>query len=171
MPCNKNCQQGRTCTCPPPVEDVPTWWAALVWGLTMGVCSVVLWAFVTTAHAKITPYQQNVRCLAEAVYREARGETYRGQLAVAQTVINRTRVAIFPNSICKVVFQKGQFSWTQGWRNDWRADHHSYQVARVALMGSHSMRDFNALYFHNTSVKPGWNKKKIARIGNHIFYV
>lgn len=171
MPCNQNCQQGRTCNCPPPVEDVPTWWAALVWGLTMGVCSVVLWAFVTTAHAKLTPYQQNVKCLAEAVYREARGETYRGQLAVAQTVINRTRVAIFPNSICKVVFQKGQFSWTQGWKADWRADHHSYQVARVALMGSHSMRDFNALYFHNTSVKPGWNKKKIARIGNHIFYV
>lgn len=170
MACNKNCNQGRNCDCQP-VDNMPGWWATLIWGLTMGACTVILWALVNTAHAKTTRYQQNVKCLAEAVYREARGESYRGQLAVAQTVINRTRVAIFPNSICKVVFQKGQFSWTRGWKNDWRADHYSYQVARVALMGTHSLKDFKALYFHNQDVKPGWNRKKIAKIGNHTFYV
>lgn len=170
MNCNRNCRQGRECDCPPLVEQVTTWWAALIWGLTMGACITILWALVNTAHAKTNHYQQNVRCLSEAVYREARGETYRGKLAVAQTVINRTRVAIFPGNICKVVFQRGQFSWTKGWRGDWSADRESIQVARVALMGTHSMRDFKALYFHNTTVNPGWNRKKIAQIGNHIFY-
>lgn len=174
MPCNQNCQQGRNCDCSPLIKPEPNYdrWGYVIWACTMGACAFLLWAVVNIAVAKSnTPYEQNVRCLAEAVYREARGESYRGQLAVAQTVINRTRVAIFPNSICKVVFQPGQFSWTKGWKNDWRANRDSYQVARVALMGTHSMRDFNALYFHNTSVKPGWNKKKVARIGNHIFYV
>lgn len=136
----------------------------------MVVCIFVLWTLVNTAHAKTTAYEKRVKCLAEVVYREARGETYRGQLAVAQTVINRTRVAIFPQDICRVVFQKGQFTWTKGWRNDWRADYQSTQVARVALMGTHSLKDFKALYFHNLDVKPGWNRKKIATIGNHIFY-
>lgn len=170
MSCNQNCRQGRECDCPPLAEQVPTWWAALIWGLTMGACTTILWALVNTAHAKTSYYEQRVKCLAEVVYREARGESYKGQLAVAQTVINRTRVAIFPQDICRVVFQKGQFSWTRGWKSDWRADYQSYQVARVALMGTHSMRDFKALYFHNASVKPGWNRKKIATIGNHIFY-
>lgn len=173
MSCNRNCNQGRNCNCLPknPESEITSWWPITVWTLTMVVCIFVLWALVNVAHAKDTHYQQNVRCLAEAVYREARGETYRGQLAVAQTVINRTRVAIFPASICKVVFQRGQFSWTKGWKSDWRADYQSYQVARVALMGTHSMKDFKALWFHNISVKPDWNhKKKIATIGNHIFY-
>lgn len=136
----------------------------------MVVCTFILWGLVNLAHAKGEYYQQNVRCLAEAVHREARGESHRGQLAVAQTVINRTRVSIFPNQICKVVFQKGQFSWTAAWKGDWKADYQSHQIARLALMGTHSMKDFKALYFHNTTVNPNWNRKKIAKIGNHIFY-
>lgn len=171
MACNQNCQQGRKCNCLPPIKEPETWIVVLGWFIAMTICALLLWVGVTTAHAKLTPYQQNVRCLAEAVYREARGESYRGQLAVAQTVINRTKSAIFPNSICKVVFQKGQFSWTKNWKNDWRANYDSYQVARVALMGTHSMRDFKALYFHSTTVNPGWKYKKIATIGNHKFYV
>jgi spore germination cell wall hydrolase CwlJ-like protein len=173
MPCNQNCQQGRTCNCPAifDTDSTPTWWAALIWGLTMGACTTILWALVNVAHAKTITYEKRVKCLAEAVYREARGETYRGQLAVAQTVINRVKSSRFPNDLCKVVFQRGQFSWTQGWSGDWRADRDSYQVARVALMGTHSLKDFKALYFHNSTVNPGWNKKKLARIGNHIFYV
>lgn len=134
------------------------------------LCGILLWALVNTAHAKAEGYKQNVRCLAEAVYREARGESYRGQLAVAQTVINRTKVGFFPGQICRVVFQKNQFTWTKNWDRSWSADRDSIQVARVALMGTHSMRDFKALYFHNTTVNPGWKRKKIAHIGNHVFY-
>lgn len=172
MACNQNCQQGRNCNCsPPPIwKDPETWIAGLGWTIAMTICALLLWVGVGIAHGKPTTYQQNVRCLAEVVYREARGEEHRGQLAVAQTVINRTKSAIFPNDLCKVVFQPGQFSWTKGWKGDWRADYDSYQVARVALMGTHSLRDFKALYFHNQTVNPGWKYKKIATIGNHSFY-
>ncbi len=138
--------------------------------ITTALCLVALWASVNPAHSKATSYDQRVRCLAEVVYREARGEPHRGQLAVAQTVINRVKSSQFPNDICSVVFQKSQFSWTQGWDRAWRADHQSVQVARVALMGTHSMMDFQALYFHNKTVKPSWKRKHIATIGNHVFY-
>lgn len=133
---------------------------------------VLLLTTPVVAAKSVETYDQKVRCLGEAVYRETRGESYRGQLAVAQTVINRTRHPRFPPTICGVVFHRGQFSWTKGWvRGDWRADHNSYQVARVALMGTHSLKNFKALYFHNHTVKPPWNKKFLARIGNHTFYV
>lgn len=119
----------------------------------------------------VETYDQKVKCLGEAVYREARGESYRGQLAVAQTVLNRVRSPQFPNTVCGVVFQKGQFSWTKTWRaGDWNSDHHHQQVARVALMGTHSLRDFKALYFHNHTVRPQWKRKYLATIDNHIFY-
>ena len=141
------------------------------WVVIAGFVVALCWAMISTAHAKVETYQQKVRCLSEAVYYEARGEPYRGQLAVAQTVLNRVKSSKFPNHVCRVVFQKGQFSWTKNWNKSWNADHDSRQVARVALMGTHSLKDFKALYFHSTSVQPNWNRKKLATIGNHVFYL
>jgi spore germination cell wall hydrolase CwlJ-like protein len=115
-------------------------------------------------------YQQKVRCLSEVVYHEARGESYRGRLAVAQTVLNRVKSVHFPNTVCGVVFQKSQFSWTRTWNQSWTADRDSIQVARVALMGTHSMKDFHALYFHNKTVKPAWKRQYLTTIDNHVFY-
>jgi spore germination cell wall hydrolase CwlJ-like protein len=128
----------------------------------------VLTVLSSTTNAET--YQQKVRCLSEAVYREARGESYRGRLAVAQTVLNRVKSHRFPNTVCGVVFQKFQFSWTQDWDRAWRADHHSTQIARVALMGTHSLKDFQALYFHNKTVKPRWHRQYLTTIDNHVFY-
>jgi spore germination cell wall hydrolase CwlJ-like protein len=115
-------------------------------------------------------YQQKVRCLSEVVYQEARGESYRGQLAVAQTVLNRAKSVHFPNTVCGVVFQKNQFSWTRTWNQSWNADRGSIQVAKVALMGTHSLKNFNALYFHSTSIKPPWKRQYLTTIDNHVFY-
>lgn len=152
-------------------EPKLNWWCT-IWSLLVSVLVVaVLWLLVATAHAKTEHYLEKVKCLAETVYREARGEPFKGKLAVAQTVINRSRSGAYPNNICKVVFQRYQFSWTTGWNQVWLADQDSYQIARLALMGTHSLKDFKALYFHNTSVNPGWNRKKLAQIGNHIFYL
>jgi len=120
--------------------------------------------------AQAESYNQKVRCLSEAVYREARGESYLGKLAVAQTVINRSKNKSFPKGICKTVFQRGQFSWTKNWNKSWNADFEATQVARVALMGTHSLKSFQGLYFHSTSINPGWKRKKLATIGNHVFY-
>lgn len=128
----------------------------------------VLMVLTTGCHSET--YQQKVRCLSEAVYREARGESYRGRLAVAQTVLNRVKSVHFPNTVCGVVFQKSQFSWTKTWNQSWTADRDSTQVARVALMGTHSLKDFHALYFHNKTVKPAWKRQYLTTIDNHVFY-
>lgn len=132
---------------------------------------IVISAFFLVGTSHATSRQSEAQCLAEAVYREARGEDYRGRLAVAQVVINRTRTAGYPKTICEVVIQPGQFSWTaEPW--GWSADRASWAVARIALMGTHSLSDFRAIYFHNNTVKPLWikNKQFIAKIGNHFFY-
>lgn len=52
------------------------------------------------------------KCLTEAVYYEARNDTEQGQQAVADVVLNRVEHKAYPNSVCKVVYQKGQFSWS-----------------------------------------------------------
>ena len=69
---------------------------------------------VALAIASATPAlangQQEIRCLAETVYHEARGESIDGQMAVAETVINRVRSGDFPRTICGVVRQPGQFA-------------------------------------------------------------
>ena len=52
------------------------------------------------------------KCLTDNIYHEARGEGVIGWKAVAAVTINRTRHYNFPDTICKVVYQKGQFSWT-----------------------------------------------------------
>lgn len=175
MECNQNCNQGRTCPgCNGAKPPVWTW--IVTWIIIAASAAAICLAMLGTAEAKqkakaAEAYNQKVRCLAEAVYHEARGESYRGKLAVAQTVLNRVKSSKFPNHICTVIFQKGQFTWTTTWNRSWSADYDSVQIARLAMMGSHSMKDFKALYFHNTSVNPGWKRKKLATIGNHVFYL
>ena len=112
------------------------------------------------------------RCLAEAVHREASGEPYLGKLAVAQVVINRKNSGSFPNTICKVVFEKNQFSWTSSWKGRWKYNAESLGVAVSALEGDHVLENFEAMYFHNRAVKPRWAKKLtlVKKIKNHYFY-
>ena len=109
-------------------------------------------------------------CLARNIYHEARGESYLGKLAVAQVTINRTKDPKFPNTICDVVYQPGQFSWTVlGAR---KSDAESISIAQRALRGRHELNTFKATYFHNKSTRPAWayKFKKIKTIGTHAFY-
>ena len=115
------------------------------------------------------------RCLAAAVYYESKGEPLDGQLAVAQTVINRTASERFPSSICGVVRQPGQFSFVHhGQLPRTSMSNHAWQqavaiaaVAREKLW--HAIAP-HALYFHARSVSPGWGLKRVASLGHHIFY-
>lgn len=119
---------------------------------------------------------EDVFCLAKNIYHEARGEPLQGQHAVAQVTINRTKAEGFPSSICDVVYQHKQFSWTlqpQGKITDWDAWNRSMFIARQALTGDiPGLENFKALYFHAKHVRPYWRKKHkvYAQIGNHIFY-
>jgi spore germination cell wall hydrolase CwlJ-like protein len=114
-------------------------------------------------------------CLAGAVYFEAKGESLQGQLTVAEVILNRTRSGRFPASVCGVVKQRGQFSFVRGGRIPpvargtaaWRK---AVGIARIALGGLADGAAPKALFFHARYVSPGWKLKRVAAVGNHIFY-
>lgn len=114
-----------------------------------------------------------LECLARNIYYEARGEGIKGMLAVGQVTINRVNSGRFPDTICEVVHQKAQFSWTsmklkQPHGKKWYL---ALWLAGDVLSGKHALANFKALYFHSKEVSPAWGRKMIAQIGNHIFYI
>ncbi|GAA0305111.1 hypothetical protein GCM10009087_13750 [Sphingomonas oligophenolica] len=116
----------------------------------------------------------DLACMAGAVYFEAKGEPLAGQLAVADVIINRTKSGRFPTSICSVVKQPGQFSFVRHGRIPSIANSAAYRtavaVARVALADAWDSPAANAMYFHARRVSPAWRMQKVASIGNHVFY-
>ena len=114
-------------------------------------------------------------CLATAVYFEAKGEPVRGQLAVAQVILNRIHSGRFPTSVCGVVRQRGQFSFVRGGHipaapRGSAAFHKAMSVARKVLDGSAERVAANALFFHARGISAGWHATQVAQIGNHLFY-
>ena len=120
-------------------------------------------------------------CLTAAVYYEARGESDRGQAAVAQVVLNRVRRAGFPKSVCGVVFQGAaahecQFSFAcdgsmrQGREQAaWRRAH---TVAQRALDGAVMEEVGESTNFHVARLGQIWGTGlvKVAQVGAHVFY-
>lgn len=123
------------------------------------------------------PMNDELRCLAGAVYFEARGEALDGQLAVAQVIINRSEDARFPRTYCGVVAQPGQFSFMRGRRMPairtaspaWAR---AVAIAEIAHQGLWESEAEGAVFFHARYVKPGWSRTKtrLAQIDTHIFY-
>lgn len=119
---------------------------------------------------------RDMRCLASAIYFEARGESTKGQLAVARVIIQRTKSGRFPTSYCGVVYQHAQFSFVRGNRIPviptgspaWRR---AVSVARIAHAGGEASPVEGALFFHAARVSPGWGGlHRLAQVDNHVFY-
>ena len=113
-------------------------------------------------------------CLALTVYHEARGEPLLGQKAVAYVTVNR---ADSQHEVCKVVYEKNQFSWTSDPKlqvKDNFAFSEAKQIAREVLSDQDKSEDptNGATHFHNNKVKPAWSKrfKRTLKVGNHTFY-
>ena len=119
------------------------------------------------------PDMKQFNCLVKNIYYEARGEPKQGQVAVGLVTLNRTQQPGFSKTICGVVHQPGQFSWTENDlsakinRWEWRQ---SRDAAYRAITGNHNLGSFPAIYFHNIDTKPNWDKTPVKTIGNHIFY-
>lgn len=127
--------------------------------------------------ARSTPrYSANdVSCLAEALYHEARGEGQKGQAAVAEVILNRVDSRAFPSTVCGVVNQPSQFSYTIGGRKSIRnkgAYMRARGIAEAALAGAPRVLTGGATYFHTPSVRPAWSHRfqRTVQIGRHIFY-
>lgn len=131
-------------------------------------------AQLVAATPKPETIDPELRCLAQAVYFESRGESLAGQLAVAHVVINRAKSGRFPTTLCGVVHQPSQFSFVR--RGKMPAVRNAAQwsnalaIAQIARDDSWHNRAPGALFFHARYVSPGWRKTRIAQIDNHIFY-
>jgi len=130
---------------------------------------------LNTAYQTVKATNAELLCLAKNIYYEARGEPMHGKIAVAQVTLNRvTHRTEFQSSICQVVYAKHQFSWTMEQHREPRGEAwlEAKTIAKAVVVGTVYLPKFNALYFHNLTVKPQWNKTKelVAKIGNHIFY-
>lgn len=117
--------------------------------------------------------ENDITCLAKNIYHEARGESSKGKMAVALVTLNRAKDSRFPSTVCGVVYQKNQFSWTRKFKRskvDQKAWDTALSVAINAYLNEHNLGAFRATHFHNKSVRPGWKLTYITTIGNHRFY-
>jgi len=125
----------------------------------------------------------DLQCLALTIYFEARGEPQGGKLAVASVVMNRVADRRYPNQVCDVVRQGGewprnrcQFSWWCDGRSDNPLDHlawrESREIAWDVLRGATRDPTRGALWYHADYVSPDWSADlaRGPRIGRHIFY-
>jgi N-acetylmuramoyl-L-alanine amidase len=168
------------------------------WGfLAMGTIPVValasIVAFARSGHsgdetARLDAARvraRELRCLAENVYYEARGESLNGQYAVAEVTMNRVKSPLFPKTICGVVYDTrwdairhrfvGHFSWTEmqdraePWGVPWEQ---AMKVATAVYNDTYMPLVPDALHYHALDVQPEWARSmhSVAKIGNHVFY-
>jgi len=155
--------------------------------IALGV--IVYFAYADDTAARLNAAQQraiDLRCLAENIYFEGRGEPLRGQYAIAEVTMNRVASPNFPHTICDVVHDTrwdrlrrrlvAHFSWTKlivrsedpsgpAWDQAMTVAIAVYDHAYVPIVP-------NALYYHATNIHPYWadEKRPIAKIGHHVFY-
>lgn len=122
------------------------------------------------------------KCLAEALYFEARGESVKGQFAVAEVIMNRVENARFPDTLCGVIRQGTgrkfacQFTYTCDGQKETIHEPAAWEqvgkVARLMMDGAPRTLTDGATHYHTKSVRPRWARvyPKTTSIGYHIFY-
>ena len=122
------------------------------------------------------PGSRELECLAVGIYFESKSEPLAGQLAVGEVIANRANSnGRFPSSYCGVLFQRSQFSFIRG-RSLPSVPRSSRQWSTAVAIAKIVDQDLkesavgDALFFHARYVSPGWRMKRVASIGNHIFY-
>ncbi len=162
------------------VDDVSAPFAALFAGPSLGLPLATRDLLPLVARS-----ETEAKCLADAIYFEARGEGRRGELAVAQVVINRVKNPAYPKTICGVVYQnkdsfhRCQFSFACDGVADRITDRAAWREAMD--LAEEVVADGNATvladvglstHYHATYVSPLWagKMKMVDQIGHHIFY-
>jgi spore germination cell wall hydrolase CwlJ-like protein len=122
------------------------------------------------------------RCLSEALYFEARGETVPGQFAVAEVILNRVDSSLYPDTVCGVIHQgtgrkyQCQFTYTCDGIPDVISEKAAFEVsakvASVMVSGAPRTLTDGATHYHTKAVRPNWSRKfpRTATIGVHHFY-
>jgi N-acetylmuramoyl-L-alanine amidase len=125
-------------------------------------------------------FDSQVHALALNMYHEARGEGHDGMQMVGEVTLNRVEHPEYPNSVCRVVYQDGQFSWTRLKRDPTPHDEELWadalELARLLLNDDIELFDNGATHFLNPTIVPRlprWARtyEVVGRVGNHVFYV
>ena len=156
-----------------------------------GIISLIIMLLIikvcATALSKIALAEDNEQCMVEAIYFEARGEDFVGQLAVGTVIMERVESSKFPSTVCKVVrsgrYWKGNpvrnkcaFSyWCDGKSEkikDYMAHDDAIQTALLVLQGVRLHQVQGSTYYHASYVRPSWARKmkRVGIVGRHIFY-
>ena len=123
----------------------------------------------------------DLECLTQAVYYEARNESEAGQAAVAEVVLNRSRHRAYPKRVCEVVYQRNsrtcQFTFTCDGSIGRRAINpvawaRAERIAREVYEGRSAQLPKNSVNYHANYVRPSWGSRlaRVRQIGAHIFY-
>jgi spore germination cell wall hydrolase CwlJ-like protein len=144
--------------------------------------SILLWLINII---NINPVDEDsVLCMTQNIYFEARSESKKGRAAVAFVTMNRVESSKFPNTICDVVWDRKQFSWTHDGKSDWPAKNkiemkawkECKQMAYTFLYFWPTLKYMDhtnkSTHYHADHISPFWNVayNESARIGSHIFY-
>lgn len=114
-------------------------------------------------------------CLAGAIYFEAKSESLQGQLAVGHVIANRADSGRFPSTYCGVVYQRSQFSFVRGHSMPY-INKSSLQYRNAVAIAKIVDEDLKpspvgkAMFFHARRVSPGWKLTRVSTLGNHVFY-
>jgi N-acetylmuramoyl-L-alanine amidase len=112
----------------------------------------------------------NLNLLSRLVYSEARGEPYKGQVAVAAVVLNRVASSSFPNTISGVIYQSGAFDVVSDGQINLTPDSTAIKAAQDALNGWDPTS--GCIYYFNPKTATSswiWSRPQVVTIGNHIF--
>ncbi|WP_059103533.1 spore cortex-lytic enzyme [Shouchella shacheensis] len=116
-------------------------------------------------------YSNNdIELMAQAVYGEARGEPYEGQVAVAAIIVNRLNSATFPDTVPGVIYEERAFTAVADGQINLGADENARQAVLDALNGQDPTN--NCLYYFNPDTATSgwiWTRDQAKRIGKHIF--
>lgn len=134
---------------------------------------------INQKYATMKERMASLDCLTENIYYENANGDFEAKVSVAQVTLNRVNSGKFGNTVCQTVFQKAQFSWTiskpRALRvRDIKAYNESREVAKKVLLEGFRLPSITkATYYHAIYIpQPYWarNMRKVAKIGNHIFY-
>jgi spore germination cell wall hydrolase CwlJ-like protein len=154
--------------------------------------AIILCCCSTAAYTEKPDYKlQDIKCIAANMFFEARNQGLAGMQAVGDVTINRVKSKRYPASVCAVVFQRWQFTWTHYTNNrkvqnvmlgigkglsvgDREALKLAHELAeRTVFENSSVLLPETVLHYHADYVKPKWAKKmqKYTKIVKHVFYI
>jgi N-acetylmuramoyl-L-alanine amidase len=136
-----------------------------------GVAGPQTWAKLKRGSAKkVSVNKKDIYILARLIHGEARGESFKGQVAVGAVVINRLHSPSFPDSITDVIFQPGAFTAVNDKQYFLKPNQTAYRAALAAVKGMDPTK--NSLYYFNPDIATSkwiWTRPRTVKIGKHIF--